>query len=335
MVTRTQLQTSKAIQRQTGHTFHVATRFLPERARHPTYVLYAFFRLADEVVDDPDPAPPDQLRQELRELRAAALGQTQTTEPVLNAVDDLRRRHQIPATEIDEFIDAMHADVEHTGYATHEDLATYLRGSSVAVANMMLSVMEPADPAAARPHAAALAEAFQLTNFLRDVAEDITDYDRVYLPEATLAEHGVTRDQLRHREVSPGFRTAIRTELNRTETRYREGVAGIKYLPDDCQFPVVLAAVLYAEHHRLIRAADGDVLTTRPSLGRLDYLRVLARTAWHWHRSHDPETTFYNASAVTHRPDDRVGDLESPGLPASIRSMVGRARTRWPLGSGE
>lgn len=51
MVADGQVARSKVIQRRTGKTFHVATRFLPERVRHPTYVLYAFFRLADEVVD--------------------------------------------------------------------------------------------------------------------------------------------------------------------------------------------------------------------------------------------------------------------------------------------
>ncbi|WP_433633291.1 squalene/phytoene synthase family protein, partial [Halomicrococcus sp. NG-SE-24] len=53
MVTERQLSTSKTIQRQTGRTFYVATRLLPERVRHPTYVLYGFFRVCDDVVDHP------------------------------------------------------------------------------------------------------------------------------------------------------------------------------------------------------------------------------------------------------------------------------------------
>ena len=52
MVDDEQIARTKAIQRRTGRTFHVATRFLPERVRYPTYALYAFFRVADEVVDD-------------------------------------------------------------------------------------------------------------------------------------------------------------------------------------------------------------------------------------------------------------------------------------------
>jgi phytoene synthase len=179
---------------------------------------------------------------------------------------------------------------------------------------MLLAVMEPPEADAARPHARALAEAFQLTNFLRDVREDVTDYGRVYLPRSTLADHGVSVEQIAAHDPSDGFRDAMREEVRYTESRYREGVAGIRYLPDDCQFPVLLAAVLYAEHHRLLRALDYDVLSSRPSLGRLDYARVVARTWWHWRRSGDPETTFYRASAVSERPADEPADASRRGV---------------------
>ncbi|MFC6726409.1 squalene/phytoene synthase family protein, partial [Halobium palmae] len=78
MVSHRQLRRSKSIQQRTGKTFHLATRFLPKRVRHPTYVLYAFFRLADEVVDDPDgDLTPAQQRARLRAFRERALGRTE------------------------------------------------------------------------------------------------------------------------------------------------------------------------------------------------------------------------------------------------------------------
>ena len=325
MVTSDQLEESKAIQRRTGRTFHVATRFLPRRARHPTYVLYAFFRLADDVVDDPDPPPADERRAELAAMRAAVLDGEATDEPVLAAMADLRERHGIPDREVEVFLDAMVADVEATDYETYADLERYLRGSSVAVANMMLDVMDPADPEAARPHARALAEAFQLTNFLRDVREDVRDYDRVYLPRETLTAHGVAREEITRLEYSPRFAAAMRTELERTEARYREGVAGIGLLPEDCQFPVLLAAVLYAEHHRRLRARDFDVLSARPSLRRRDYARVVARTWWHWRRTRDPEAVFYRVGAVPRRADDPAPSR------GPLASSVGRVTDRLPL----
>ncbi|WP_435176326.1 phytoene/squalene synthase family protein [Halorussus sp. AFM4] len=336
MVTDEQLRTSRAVQRRTGRTFHVATRFLPERARYPTYVLYAFFRTADEVVDDPDPDAPAEQRAELARLREAALGEGEPDDPVLAAFADVRERRGVPDREVREFVDAMEADVEPEGYDTYEDLTGYLRGSSVAVAYMMLAVMDPDDPAAARPHARALAEAFQLTNFLRDVREDATEYGRVYLPRATLAEHGVSAGDVRDLRASEGVADAVRAELRRTEERYREGVAGIEHLPDDCQFPVLLSAVLYAEHHRLIRERDCDVLSATPSLGYRDYLRVVARTWWHWRRERDPEAVFYRASAIAAEdgmePEEGTGLSGATGRRDSGCRVVDRLRSWWPVG---
>ena len=284
---------SKAIQRQTGRTFHVATRLLPERVREPTYVLYAFFRIADDIVDDEHPPPPDEQRHELEALRAAALGQREPDDPVLAAVTELTARHDIPREEIDTFVDAMGMDIDTTRYRSHDDLAAYLRGSAVAVGHMMLEVMDPDQKATARPHAAALGEAFQLTNFLRDVREDIRDYDRIYLPESTLAAHGVSHEAIEQQTFSEGFAAAIREELAVTERLYDYGVSGIQYLPADCQLPVLAAAVMYADHHRLIREQGFDVLSERPSLSMRRRLSLVARTWLRWQFDDDPRSVFY------------------------------------------
>jgi phytoene synthase len=292
MPEREQLEQSKTIQRRTGRNFHVATRLFPERIRHATYVLYGFFRIADDVVDDPEAPPAPEQRAELARIRAEALGEQPPTNPVLAAFDDLREQYDISEREIEEFVSAMERDVSPEDYDTYEDLEAYLRGSAVAVAYMMLDVVEPESPASARPHARALGEAFQLTNFLRDVREDVLDYDRVYLPVETLERHGVSTDQVRRLEFSEGFAAAMRTELERTEALYRTGVEGIEHLPADCQFPVLLAAVIYADHHRLVREQGYDVLSRRPTLSNRRRLTLLARTWWHWRRTGDPVETF-------------------------------------------
>ena len=292
MVARDPLAASKAIQKRTGRTFHLATRLLPKPIRHATYVLYAFFRIADDVVDDPSPPPAAQRRETLARIRDEALGAHPSDDPILLAFREVRERYDIADAEVEEFIAAMAADVEATRYETYADLEGYLRGSSVAVAYMMLAVMDPDDPAAARPHARALGEAFQLTNFLRDVREDVLEYGRIYLPRSTLARHGVSDDQVMALEFSPGFAAAMRDELERTERLYRTGVDGIATLPAGCQFPVLLAAVLYADHHRLIRDQGFDVLSHRPTLSLARRVRLSARTWIHWWRTKDPRATF-------------------------------------------
>ena len=91
MVDDDQIARSKSIQQQTGKTFHLATRLLPERVREATYVLYAFFRVADEVVDHADGVPAETQRQELESIRAAALGEREADDPVLAARSEERR----------------------------------------------------------------------------------------------------------------------------------------------------------------------------------------------------------------------------------------------------
>jgi phytoene synthase len=326
-----QIDTSKQIQKRTGRTFYVATLLLPERVRRATYVLYAFFRVADEVVDRSDAPDPDEQRRHLEAIRAAALGETDPTAAsdstalpeadadVLAAFRSLAEEKGIDDAEIDVFVDAMVQDIDQSRYETYEDLVAYMRGSSVAVANMMMAAMEMPDEERERaaPHAAALAEAFQLTNFLRDVREDIREYGRVYLPQETLERYDVTEVDLAEANVTDGFAAAMRHELQRTERLYREGVAGIRMLPEDCQFGVLLAAVFYAEHHRLIRSRGYDVLTETPQLGRLRRGYLLVRTWVHWRRHRDPEATFYAVSAVS-----PGGDGDSPSDADGVTSHV-------------
>ena len=292
MVDDEQIARSKAIQQRTGKTFHVATRLLPERVREATYVLYAFFRVADEVVDDAGGSSPADQRAELETIRAAALGERETDDPVLSAFNELRERYDLDEADINTFIDAMIADIDTDRYETYADLEAYMDGSASAVGRMMTDVMDPENPERALPHATALGEAFQLTNFLRDVREDVLELDRIYLPQSTLAQHGVTNEQIRTFEMDGNFASAMQAELRRAESLYEEGVAGIKYLPTDCQLAVLLAAVLYADHHRLIREREYDVLSETPQLSLRRKLSLLVRTRWHWIWNKDPEAVF-------------------------------------------
>ena len=294
MVGDEQIARSREIQQRTGKTFHVATRLLPERIREATYVLYAFFRVADEVVDDPGQKTPAQQRAELDRIRAAALGETPTDDPVLAAFAELRDAYEINPDDVDTFVDAMASDIDTDRYETYHELEAYMDGSASAVGRMMTAVMDPTDPERALPHATALGEAFQLTNFLRDVREDIIERDRIYLPQSTLDRHGVTDDQLMNFEMDANMAAVMEDELTRAEELYQAGVAGIKYLPEDCQLAVLLAAVLYVDHHRLIRNREYDVLSETPQLTTARKLALLARTRWQWVWNKDPEAVFRN-----------------------------------------
>lgn len=297
MVDSAQLVASKSIHRKTGKTFYYATRLLPERVRHPTYVLYAFFRVADEVVDNPDGSTPADQHERLLEIREAALGREPIEDPVLSAFSEIRERYGIPDEEVEEFIDAMRTDIDNSRYETYEDLESYMRGSAAAVGVMMTTIMGVEDDEAI-PRARRLGEAFQLTNFLRDVGEDIADRDRIYLPKTTLEMCGADIADVERHRFTDELGSTIELEMQRAERLYREGVSGIKYLPVDCQLPVLTAAVLYVDHHRLIRERGYDTITRTPSLGTLRKLSLVARTRWHWTWTKDPAIVFAKLSEI-------------------------------------
>jgi phytoene synthase len=325
-VNRVQRNRGKSIHRNTGRTFYYATRLLPERVREQTYVLYGFFRIADEVVDGDEERTPAEQRARLETLREAALGQQPADDPVVEAFSEVREEAGIPDEEVHAFVDAMVMDIDTDRYETYDDVEAYMRGSAAAVGNMMSAVMGVTDPSV-RPHAMALGEAFQLTNFIRDVQEDIRDLDRVYLPLETLREHDASVADLRAERCTPAVRSAVATELRRAERRYRTGVQGIQKLPEDCQFGVLLAAVLYAEHHRLIRARDYDVVSGRPTLSRSRKLWTVARTWWHWRRTRDPVAVFKRVSAVPGdepAPEERVGEGRARWIPSPAAWILRR-----------
>jgi phytoene synthase len=136
----------------------------------------------------------------------------------------------------------------------------------------------------------------------------------------------------------------MRAELRRTERRYREGVDGIQYLPESCRFGVLLAAVLYAEHHRLIRNLGYDVLSTRPSLSTRRRIALLVRTWWHWRRTGDPRATFDAVSALPPEDEGSGDDREYDAAPPAgdgagrgtwtcpVRGALGGLRSLIPLG---
>jgi phytoene synthase len=143
------------------------------------------------------------------------------------------------------------------------------------------------DRAEAEPHAAALGEAFQLTNFLRDVAEDL-DRGRVYLPADELAASGVDRERLlwcRARGAAdPAVRAAVAGQVATTWAVYRDAARGIPMLRPESRPCVATAFALYSAILRRIEAMDHDVFAGRAAVGTARKLRVaapaLARAWW-------------------------------------------------------
>ena len=260
-----------------GRTYFLATRLLPARRRPAVHALYGFARYADEIVDDLSDGRPAADRaaalDALADDLAAALGGDPPTPPgdaraaVLAAVADTARRHDIDHRHFADFIASMRMDTHVTGYARYADLARYMHGSAAVIGLQMLPVLGTVtDRAQAEPHAAALGVAFQLTNFLRDVGDDL-DRGRVYLPADELAAHGVDRDLLlwcrRRRARDPRVRAALAHLVARTRGVYRRAAPGIPMLEPVSRACIECAAALYGGILDRIADADYDAVLHR------------------------------------------------------------------------
>lgn len=248
---------------QHGKTFYLATLLLPADRRPAVHALYGFARLADEVVDNPGSSPALELDSLERELKAALAGAAE--HPVLVALADTVARYGIEPTLFDEFLASMRMDLDQREYASYAELRTYMRGSAEVIGLQMLPVLGAVSEDA-EPYAAALGEAFQLTNFLRDVAEDL-DRGRVYLPADELAAFGVDRALLEWCRLSGGRDRRVRAALAhlaaRTRAVYRHAAAGIGLLAPSSRPCVSVAFTLYQGILDQLAACDYDVFGRR------------------------------------------------------------------------
>jgi phytoene/squalene synthetase len=250
--------------RRHGTTYFWGAAILPKEQRRHVHAVYALCRLADDIVDAPgatDPARVAATEQALRDFQAAftrAVDEGGSADPVLAAVARTVRETGIDRECFDRFFGAMAQDLTTTTYRTWEDLLDYMEGSAAVIGEMMLPVLEPSSREAIGP-ARALGQAFQLTNFLRDVGEDL-DRGRVYLPQEDLERFGA--DPARRR-ADRAWQELMRFEVQRNRALYEEADRGLAMLPDASRRCVGTARRLYAGILDRIEAAGYDVFGER------------------------------------------------------------------------
>ena len=259
-----------------GTTYYAATFVLPRVKRHHVHALYGFCRYADDIVDDLGPAPVDVREKVLTDFGErffADLDDGDSDDPVLKAVVHTVKAFSIDPDCFRRFLRSMTMDLTVATYDTFDDLLQYMDGSAAVIGEMMLPILEPSSPAAV-PHARDLGIAFQLTNFLRDVSEDL-DRGRVYLPQEDVRRFGASPPE---RRVSASWRELMRYEIARTREYYASADLGIPYLPPPSARCIRAARRLYSAILDQIEASDYDVFTRRARVPSWRKAVVIARS---------------------------------------------------------
>ena len=252
----------RQLNRRYGTTYYWSTHLLPVVKRHHVHALYGFCRYADDIVDDLGSAATPRQRQvalaDFGDRFFLDLARGASDDPVLKAVV-----HTVKAFDIDpdcfrRFLRSMAMDFSCETYETFEDLLDYMDGSAAVIGEMMLPILEPTSPEALG-HARDLGIAFQLSNFWRDVAEDL-DRGRVYVPQEDLRKFGADPWL---RRVTPEWCDLMAFEIARTRRYYESADVGIPMLPPTSARCIRGARLLYSGILVEIENAGYDVFARR------------------------------------------------------------------------
>jgi 15-cis-phytoene synthase len=263
-----------------GKTYFLATRLLPPAKRPFVHALYGFARYADEIVDD--------LASTLTEDEKADALKSWGTEVLANiksgksndhigaALVDTVNRFSIPISYFEAFLHSMTMDLTVTEYHTYEDLYEYVYGSAAVIGLQMVPILGTISKQSlteANIAAEKLGTAFQLANFIRDVGEDLTR-GRVYLPVTELQSHGVTREMLEERIVTPQIKNALKEQIQRVRSLQAEAKVGINLLSAESRACIEAASELYCGIVDEVEKIDYEIFDKRAKTSNWRRLKV-------------------------------------------------------------
>lgn len=263
-----------ALMRTGSRTFFAASRLLPPRVRCAAIALYAFCRVADDLVDDGDL----RLDQALAQL-GLRLDHIYDNDPLDHLEDralaEVVRRHDLPRPLLDALLDGFAWDAQGRAYDTLEDLHDYGARVAGSVGAMMCWIMGVRS-AQALARACELGVAMQLTNIARDVGEDARK-GRLYLPRQWLVDAGIDADAwLARPGCSPALQSVVDRLLVEADQLYTQASSGIALLPRDCRSAILAARLVYAEIGQQLRRNGLDPLAQRAVVPRSRKLVLLA-----------------------------------------------------------
>jgi phytoene synthase len=251
---RSAYEECRRLHRRHDPTYYWATRRLPAPVRPATHALYGYVRTADEIVDGPHrPPTPDARRAALDAWETElhdGLRDGGSAHPVVGALVDAASRHSLPLDELGPYMRSMRVDCGPVRIGSWEELQTYMDGSAGGVGRIMAALLGV--PERHRAGFGPLGQAFQLTNFVRDVREDAR-LDRVYLP-------GGEPGALAAPRAAPEVRALVAEHVARARALFAAAEPAVLAAPASVRSGIRLACAAYLRILDRAEAAGYDVL---------------------------------------------------------------------------
>lgn len=269
--------------RREARNFYHAFRILPGPQRLAMCALYSFMRIADDLADGPeDVAEKRRALESWRQQLAAALTGA-PTHPIHPALADTITTYRIPLAYLEEVLDGVGMDLDTDHYNTFDELYRYCYRVASAVGLSCIHIWGFRDEKA-KEYAEAAGIAFQLTNILRDLAEDASR-GRIYLPQEDLDRFGYTPEKLTRGVRDDAFRALMRFEADRARGYYEAAAPLVPLLPPAGRAVFLVMLRTYRGLLDAIVRRDFDVFSRRVRLGRLHKLWLALRVLpvrWGW-----------------------------------------------------
>lgn len=247
----------------------------PERRRDAT-TFYAFCRIVDDIADEPGPGIEEKERQ-LNDWKRAVCEQFDGEPPLAAEVRGLIAKYPgIRENWLIEIINGCEMDLRPVRYETFNDLRLYCYRVASVVGLVSIEIFGYKNQSARR-YAVELGYALQLTNIIRDVAKDLDNEGRIYLPLEDLERFGITPEALTQRNGGPRFREMMEFQAARAEQFYANAVAE---LAKEDRRTMSAAEIMRRVYHMLLQKIRKDgfrVFERDYKLSKLQKLAIIAR----------------------------------------------------------
>lgn len=258
--------------------FPVAFRLAPRDVRADMGTLYAFCRATDDLGDEGGAGPADRLLALDRwedDLRSAVAGGPAPA-PLPSLAGVIARR-DLPLDPFTRLIQANRMDQERSRWDTRAELIDYCRHSATPVGEMVLGVLGYRD-AWRIGLSDDICIGLQLVNFWQDIARDLRDRGRIYLPGEAMERFGVTDDDLHRPVAGPAVRALVADEVARARAHLVAGAPLHRYVPARVRLDLRMFSAAGIALCDAISARGHDTLSGRPAPGRMGRLRIAAAT---------------------------------------------------------
>jgi squalene synthase HpnC len=258
--------------------FTVASWLLPRNLRQHMANVYAYCRWSDNLADEIECSEESLRLLDWWEKKLVDCSAGQAEHPVFVALRHTMREFDMPDQPFRDLLVAFRQDQHKTRYETFEDLLHYCRNSANPVGRIVLWLSRAHNPQTV-PLADSICTGLQLANFWQDVARDF-DRGRIYVPAETMQRFGYDEERFAARRADAEFRQMLHHEVDRAETFLVAGRSLEKMVPANMRVDVALFVDGGLAVLRAIRRLDCDVWTRRPTVGKLQKLRLLASAWW-------------------------------------------------------